>query len=103
MTTEKEMLYFNEFKIISCDKENIDYKFNVRPRYPTIICPLCGKDDYVSNVIYNRFVRNLNYFDYKVGVEIYGNRHKCKTMAHHLLTCLIVLKRGIRLCLLRLR
>lgn len=78
MPIQKDILNLEEFEVISCEQQNEDYLFNVRPLNPTTICPSCGSVSSVNNGTYNRFVRDLNYFEYKVGIHILGNRHKCK-------------------------
>lgn len=76
---EKDLLNLDEFEVISLEEnDNGDYLFNVKPKTPSQVCPECGSISVVNNGTYNRLARDLNCYEHKVGINIMGNRHKCR-------------------------
>ena len=67
-----------EFRIISIEENDNDVLFNVEPINPDTSCPQCGSFNTVSYGNYDRFVRDLNNYDNRVGIRIMSSRHKCK-------------------------
>lgn len=68
-----------EFRVLKVEEnEQKDLKFTVEAITPIISCPECGNEDCYKHAPMERFVRDLNMFNQRVGIIVQGNRYKCK-------------------------
>ncbi len=68
-----------EFKILKIEENSQgDLKFTVEAVEPQNICPECYSTDCYKHACIERFARDLNLFDQRVGVKVRGHRYKCK-------------------------
>ena len=83
MATSTSPLGLPEFKVISIEENNDDILYNVEPIKEKIVCPECGSTNTVSNGTYIRYVRDLNFYNKRVGIKIFSSKHYCKDCSHH--------------------
>ncbi len=67
-----------EFKVIGTQENNHDILFTVEAKNPPNCCPECGSIFIYKHGKTERFVRDLNAFGKRVGINIIGNRYKCQ-------------------------
>jgi len=68
-----------EFRVLKVEEnEQKDLKFTVEAIRPIASCPECGNEDCYKHAPMERFVRDLNMFNQRVGIVVKGNRYKCK-------------------------
>jgi transposase len=67
-----------EFKVIEVQENDYDILFTVEAVEPPKCCPECGSVSYYKHGKVERFVRDLNAFGKRVGINIQGNRYKCR-------------------------
>ena len=68
-----------EFRVLKVEEnEQKDLKFTVEAIKPIVSCPECGNEDCYKHAPMERFVRDLNMFNQRVGIVVKGNRYKCK-------------------------
>jgi transposase len=67
-----------EFKVIEVQENDYDILFTVEAVEPPKCCPECGSVSYYKHGKVERFVRDLSSFGKRVGINIKGNRYKCR-------------------------
>lgn len=67
-----------EFKVIGTQENNHDILFTVECKELPYCCPECGSISIYKHGKTKRFVRDLNAFGKRVGINILGNRYKCQ-------------------------
>lgn len=67
-----------EFKVIGTQENDHDILFTVEAKSPPHCCPECGSLSIYKHGKTERFVRDLNAFGKRVGINILGNRYKCQ-------------------------
>lgn len=71
-------LNLSEFKVIGTQENDHDILFTVEAKNPPYCCPECGSVSIYKHGKTERFVRDLNAFGKRVGINILGNRYKCQ-------------------------
>lgn len=73
-------LRFDEFREVDCLENDLDMEVFVEPVVSTssIKCPHCGSSITVSHGPEERFFRDLNMYNKRVGVAVRGRRYKCR-------------------------
>ena len=72
------ILNLPEFEVIDIIQDEHDMTVIVKPVKEPEACPECGGVEYYKHGKSKRFVRDLNSFGKRVGIEIHTNRYKCK-------------------------
>lgn len=72
------ILNLPEFEVIDTIQDEHDMTVIVKPVKEPLACPECGGVEYYKHGKSKRFVRDLNSFGKRVGIEIHTNRYKCK-------------------------
>ena len=67
-----------EFKVIGVQENDHDILFTVEAKKPPYCCSECGSTSIYKHGKTERFVRDLNMFGKRVGINIKGNRYKCR-------------------------
>jgi len=63
-----------EFRVLKVEEnEQKDLKFTVEAITPIVSCPECGNEDCYKHASMERFVRDLNMFNQRVGIIVQGN------------------------------
>ena len=76
-------LNLSEFKTLNTEIIENDCIFEVVPIEPQKECPECLSSNIVKNGSYDRFIRDLDYFEYSVGIRLYDNRYLCRDCGKH--------------------
>lgn len=72
-------LNLSEFRVLEVqENEQGDLKFIVEAVEPRAICPECYDTNFYKHGTTERFVRDLNMFNQRVGIVVKGNRYKCR-------------------------
>lgn len=72
-----DVLGLDEFRVLKKEENGTDILFTVELKKPPAECVECGSTSIIKYGKYERFVRDANYFDKKVAINILGNRYKC--------------------------
>ena len=72
------ILNLPEVEVIETIQDEHDMTVIVKPVKEPLACPECGGVEYYKHGKSKRFVRDLNSFGKRVGIEIHTNRYKCK-------------------------
>jgi len=72
------LLNLPEFKVIGTQENDNDILFTVKTKKPPYCCPECGSISIYKHGKTERFVRDLNMFGKRVGINILGHRYKCQ-------------------------
>lgn len=72
-----DVLGLDEFRVIDKEENGSDLLFTVEPKESPSECVECGSTNITKHGKYERFVRDANYFNKKVAINIIGNRYKC--------------------------
>lgn len=72
------LLNLPEFEVIDTILSEHDMTIVVKPKEEPKACYECGGTEYYKHGKSTRFVRDLNSFDKRVGIEIHTHRYKCR-------------------------
>lgn len=72
------ILNLPEFEVLDIIQDDHDMTVIVRPVKEPVACPECGGVEYYKHGKSKRFVRDLNSFGKRVGIEIHTHRYKCR-------------------------
>ncbi|MDL2219749.1 transposase family protein [Ruminococcaceae bacterium OttesenSCG-928-O06] len=74
-------LRLDEFVVIDFLEDDLDMEIFVEPAISTsaITCIHCGSPPTTENGSEERFFRDLNIYEKRVGVEVQSHRYKCKS------------------------
>lgn len=72
------ILNLPEFEVLDTIQDDHDMTVIVRPVKEPVACPECGGVEYYKHGKSKRFVRDLNSFGKRVGIEIHTHRYKCR-------------------------